>query len=62
LKKAINKGINNGKDLDLNHCAVIYGSLPPETKKNQAYLFNNRLDGIKFLVATDAVIFNVDNQ
>jgi ATP-dependent RNA helicase SUPV3L1/SUV3 len=40
---------------EINHCAVIYGALPPETKKTQAYMFNNRLGDIKFLVATDAV-------
>ena len=40
---------------EMNHCAIIYGALPPETKKTQAYLFNNRIGDIKFLVATDAV-------
>ena len=39
----------------MNHCAIIYGALPPETKKTQAYMFNNRIGNIKFLVATDAV-------
>jgi len=38
-----------------NKCAVIYGSLPPETKKQQAVLFNNFDKGIKYLVATDAI-------
>jgi ATP-dependent RNA helicase SUPV3L1/SUV3 len=38
-----------------NRCAVIYGSLPPETKKIQASKFNNGEDGIKYLVATDAI-------
>lgn len=39
----------------MNHCAIIYGALPPETKKTQAFLFNNRMSDVKFLVATDAV-------
>ena len=38
-----------------NKCAIIYGSLPPETKKLQAVIFNNFQKGIKFLVATDAI-------
>lgn len=38
-----------------NRCAIIYGSLPPETKKIQASKFNNGEDGIKYLVATDAI-------
>jgi ATP-dependent RNA helicase SUPV3L1/SUV3 len=58
IKNAINKSFNkrtNGGEDDTNHCAVIYGALPPDTKKTQAYMFNNRLGNIKFLVATDAV-------
>lgn len=38
-----------------NKCALIYGSLPPETKKSQAIAFNNREEGFKFLIATDAI-------
>ena len=38
-----------------NKCAVIYGNLPPETKKSQALAFNNQDEGFKFLVATDAI-------
>ena len=59
IKNAINKSINRGNKTnndELNHCAIIYGALPPETKKTQAYMFNNRIGDIKFLVATDAVI------
>lgn len=33
----------------------LQGALPPETKKTQAYMFNNRIGNIKFLVATDAI-------
>ncbi len=57
IKNAINKSFNKSESLgdETNHCAVIYGALPPDTKKTQAYMFNNRLANIKFLVATDAV-------
>lgn len=60
IKNSINKSINKklavpeGEE-EVNHCAVIYGALPPETKKTQAFMFNNRIGDIKFLVATDAV-------
>ena len=57
IKNAINKSFNKRSNMsdDTNHCAIIYGALPPDTKKTQAYMFNNRLGNIKFLVATDAV-------
>lgn len=38
-----------------NKCALIYGSLPPEVKKTQAKAFNEREEGIKYLVATNAI-------
>jgi ATP-dependent RNA helicase SUPV3L1/SUV3 len=38
-----------------NKWALIYGSLPPETKKTQAIAFNERTEGVKFLVATNAI-------
>lgn len=38
-----------------NHCAIIYGALPPNTKKTQSIAFNERLGDIKFLLATDAI-------
>lgn len=38
-----------------NRWALIYGSLPPETKKLQAMAFNDRSDGLDFLVATNAI-------
>ena len=39
-----------------NHCAIIYGALPPQSKKSQALMFNNREGtSIKYLVATDAI-------
>lgn len=36
-------------------CAIIYGSLPPETRAEQAKLFNNPESPVKFLVASDAI-------
>ncbi|KAJ3415112.1 ATP-dependent RNA helicase supv3l1, mitochondrial [Chytridiales sp. JEL 0842] len=36
-------------------CAVIYGSLPPETRAEQAKLFNDPESGYDILVASDAV-------
>ncbi|XP_028651800.1 ATP-dependent RNA helicase SUPV3L1, mitochondrial [Erpetoichthys calabaricus] len=36
-------------------CAVIYGSLPPGTKLDQAKKFNDPSDPCKILVATDAI-------
>jgi ATP-dependent RNA helicase SUPV3L1/SUV3 len=38
-----------------NSCAIVYGSLPPTTKKEQARMFNEREGNIQFLAATDAV-------
>jgi ATP-dependent RNA helicase SUPV3L1/SUV3 len=48
----ITKQIDN---ITLNKCSVIYGNLPPEIKKVQANAFNERKNGISFLIATDAV-------
>ncbi|PKS09775.1 hypothetical protein jhhlp_004396 [Lomentospora prolificans] len=36
-------------------CAVIYGSLPPETRAQQAALFNDPDNDYDFLVASDAI-------
>lgn len=36
-------------------CAVVYGSLPPETRAQQARLFNDPDNDFDFLVASDAV-------
>lgn len=36
-------------------CAVVYGSLPPETRAQQASLFNSPNNDYDFLVASDAV-------
>jgi ATP-dependent RNA helicase SUPV3L1/SUV3 len=47
--------MDEDQDTVQNHCAVIYGALPPETKQLQAIRFNERKDNIKFLVATDAI-------
>ncbi len=51
IKNMINQFLGKNK----NHCAVIYGSLPPEVKKIQAKMFNNNEEDIKFLIATDAI-------
>ena len=36
-------------------CAVVYGSLPPETRSQQAKLFNDPNNDYDFLVASDAI-------
>ncbi|KAJ4300386.1 RNA helicase [Collariella sp. IMI 366227] len=36
-------------------CAVVYGSLPPETRASQAALFNDPNNDYDFLVASDAI-------
>ncbi|KAI1434448.1 P-loop containing nucleoside triphosphate hydrolase protein [Xylaria sp. CBS 124048] len=36
-------------------CAIVYGSLPPETRANQAALFNNPDNDYDYLVASDAI-------
>ncbi|EFA78455.1 Mitochondrial RNA helicase [Heterostelium album PN500] len=36
-------------------CAVVYGALPPETRANQAQLFNEPDSGYDVLVASDAI-------
>ncbi|KAJ4301448.1 RNA helicase [Kalmusia sp. IMI 367209] len=36
-------------------CAIVYGSLPPETRAQQARLFNDPNNDYDFLVASDAV-------
>lgn len=51
--KKINKYLDENP-LD-NKWALIYGNLPPETKKIQARAFNEREDGLNFLVATNAI-------
>ncbi|XRB12656.1 ATP-dependent RNA helicase SUV3L, mitochondrial [Pseudoscourfieldia marina] len=38
-----------------NTCAVIYGSLPPEVRREQSRLFNDPNSGYDVLVASDAV-------
>ncbi|GBG63209.1 hypothetical protein CBR_g36977 [Chara braunii] len=46
------------KQLELltdHRCSVIYGSLPPETRRQQAKLFNDPNSGYDVLVASDAV-------
>jgi ATP-dependent RNA helicase SUPV3L1/SUV3 len=36
-------------------CAVVYGALPPETRSEQAKLFNEKGSGVDVMVASDAV-------
>lgn len=43
-------------ELATNHkCCVVYGALPPETRTQQAKLFNDQNSGYDVLVASDAV-------
>ncbi|KIW21179.1 hypothetical protein PV08_01759 [Exophiala spinifera] len=37
------------------HCAIVYGSLPPETRAAQAALFNDPDNDYDYLVASDAI-------
>ena len=48
LKKEIE--LDTGK-----HCAIVYGGLPPETRAQQAALFNDPENDYDFLVASDAI-------
>ncbi|KAI5868456.1 P-loop containing nucleoside triphosphate hydrolase protein [Durotheca rogersii] len=48
LKKEIEK--ETGR-----RCAMVYGSLPPETRAQQAAYFNDPKSGYDFLVASDAI-------
>ena len=48
MRKAIEK--RTGKK-----CAIVYGSLPPETRAQQARLFNDPDNDYDFLVASDAI-------
>ncbi|KAG0499637.1 hypothetical protein HPP92_004328 [Vanilla planifolia] len=41
--------------LTTHKCCVIYGALPPETRRQQAGLFNDQDNGYDVLVASDAV-------
>jgi ATP-dependent RNA helicase SUPV3L1/SUV3 len=38
-----------------HRCAIVYGSLPPETRASQAALFNDPNNDYDFLVASDAI-------
>ena len=59
LREEVNLFMNTNEHGELisehNHCAIIYGSLPPETKIIQQTAFNERSGNIKFLIATDAI-------
>lgn len=48
VKLAIEKQTNH-------HCCVVYGALPPETRRQQATLFNDQDNEYDVLVASDAV-------
>ncbi|KAI0152442.1 P-loop containing nucleoside triphosphate hydrolase protein [Hypoxylon sp. NC0597] len=49
---AIKKQIENATG---RRCAMVYGSLPPETRAQQAALFNDPDNDYDFLVASDAI-------
>lgn len=49
---AIKKQIEN---ITGRRCAIVYGSLPPETRAQQAALFNDPDNDYDFLVASDAI-------
>lgn len=38
-----------------HRCCVVYGALPPETRTQQAKLFNEQDNGYDVLVASDAI-------
>ncbi|KAL6970446.1 RNA helicase [Sarracenia purpurea var. burkii] len=46
------KEIENGRK---HLCSVVYGSLPPETRKRQATMFNDETNEFDVLVASDAI-------
>ncbi|ORY65297.1 P-loop containing nucleoside triphosphate hydrolase protein [Pseudomassariella vexata] len=48
LKKQVEKASNR-------RCAIVYGSLPPETRTQQAALFNDPDNDYDFIVASDAI-------
>jgi len=39
----------------VSDCSEVYGALPPESRKQQAYLFNERDNEYNVLVASDAI-------
>eukprot|EP00850_Spirogloea_muscicola_P001336 SM000005S17133 [mRNA] locus=s5:347602:352162:+ [translate_table: standard] len=48
--------VKRAVEVATNHrCCVVYGGLPPETRKQQAGLFNEPDNGYNVLVASDAV-------
>ncbi|KAL6952832.1 RNA helicase [Sarracenia purpurea var. burkii] len=48
----LKKEIENGRK---HLCSVVYGSLPPETRKRQATMFNDETNEFDVLVASDAI-------
>ncbi|TDZ47244.1 ATP-dependent RNA helicase suv3 [Colletotrichum trifolii] len=49
-------GLKNAiEDATGRRCAIVYGSLPPETRAQQAALFNDPDNDYDFLVASDAI-------
>ncbi|KAF4635390.1 hypothetical protein G7Y89_g2698 [Cudoniella acicularis] len=52
---AIHAMKSNIEKLTGKRCAVVYGSLPPETRASQAALFNDPNNDYDFLVASNAV-------
>ena len=53
LKNYINKYYG---DSTVNKCSVVYGRLPPESKKDQTRKFNDPKSDLKYLAATNAVL------
>ena len=49
---AIRREIESNKKFK---CCVVYGALPPETRANQARLFNDPDSGYDILIASDAI-------
>jgi ATP-dependent RNA helicase SUPV3L1/SUV3 len=45
----------NNLNKESQRCAIVYGNLPPKTKKEQVKMFNFKMNEIKYLCATDAV-------
>ncbi|TAQ86960.1 hypothetical protein B7494_g4715 [Chlorociboria aeruginascens] len=54
-RMAIHDMKNQIESITGKRCAVVYGSLPPETRAQQANLFNKPNNDYDFLVASDAV-------
>jgi len=54
-RKAIYKLKQNIEEATQKKCSIVYGSLPPESRKTQASAFNDPSGDAKILVGTDAI-------